>query len=112
MTMTKAVAKMRIARELAEAEASINAALLNQSRLFTTMITARQETGVAAALGQDALLRLTRSQQTLLNAGGDLARVHGRLLAIGKDLDVVRMDELCPGDGTQTGMIPDVRECA
>jgi hypothetical protein len=112
MTMSKTVAQMRIARELADAEASINEALLKQSQLFSTMIAARQETGVGAALGQDALLRLTRSQQTLLNAGGELARVHGRLLAIGRDLDVVRMEDDCPGRGTQTGFLPDTREYA
>lgn len=112
MTMTKSVAQMRIARELADAEASLNDALLKQSQLFSTMLIARQETGVGAALGQDALLRLTRSQQTLLNAGGELARVHGRLLAIGRDLDVVRMDDDCPGNSTQTGFLPETREYA
>lgn len=96
MTMTKSVAHLRIARQLAEAEASLNAALIKQSQLFTTMVTARQETGVAATLGHDVLLRMTKSQMTMLSAGGDLARVHGRLLEIGRDLDVVRMDDDCP----------------
>ena len=42
-------------------------------------------------------MRLAKSQQTLLSAGGDLARVHGRLLAIGKDLNVISMEDDCPG---------------
>lgn len=103
MTMTKSVAHIRIARELAEAEATLNEALLKQSNLLSTMLIARRETGTAASLGQDALMRLVKSQQTLLNAGGDLARVHGRLLEIGKDLDVIRMEEDCPGSPSPTG---------
>lgn len=103
MMMTKNIARMRIERDLAEAEASINQALLKQSQLFTTMIVARQETGTAHALGQDALLRLAKSQQTLLSAGGDLARVHDRLLQIGQSMNVVRMDEDCPEQQRPTG---------
>lgn len=102
--MTKSVAQIRIARELAEAEASLNEALLKQSNLFSTMLIARRETGTAASLGQDALMRLAKSQQTLLNAGGDLARVHGRLLEIGKDLNVIRMEEDCPEVPKPTGL--------
>jgi hypothetical protein len=103
MTMNKTIAQVRIARELAEAEASLNEALLRQSHLFTTMLTARRDTGVGAAIGQDALLRLAKSQQTLLSAGGDLARVHGRMLEIGKDMGVIRMQEDCPDDLTIPG---------
>lgn len=96
MTMTAAVAQLRISRELADAEASLNHALLKQSQLFTAMLVARQETGVPPIIGQDALMRLARSQQTLLNAGNDLARVHGRLREIGQDLGCVRMADECP----------------
>lgn len=96
MTMTKSVAHMRIARQLAEAEASLNDVLIKQSQLFSTMVAARQETGVDATMGHDILLRMTKSQMTMLSAGGDLARVHGRLLEIGRDLNVVRMDDECP----------------
>lgn len=104
MTMTKSVAQIRIARELAEAEATLNEALLKQSNLLSTMLIARRETGVGATLGHDALMRLVKSQQTLLTAGGDLARVHWRLLEIGKDLDVVRMEEDCPELPKPTGL--------
>jgi hypothetical protein len=96
MTMTKSVAHLRIARQLADAEASLNDALIKQSQLFATMVAARKETGVATTLGHDVLLRMNKSQMTMLSAGGDLARVHGRLLEIGRDLDVVRMDDECP----------------
>jgi len=80
--MTPNVAQQRITRDLKEAEFALDEALLRQSRLLSTMVHARRETGVAPYTGQDALMRLVRSQAAMLNAGGELARVHGRLNAI------------------------------
>jgi len=80
--MTPNVAQQRITRDLKEAEYALDEALLRQSRLLSTMVHARRETGVAPYTGQDALMRLVRSQAAMLNAGGELARVHGRLNAI------------------------------
>lgn len=85
MTMTKSVASVRIAREMLDAEQALNDALLKQSSLFTSMLTARRDTTVDSFIGQDALLRLSRSQQSMLSAGGDLARVHSRLLEINRE---------------------------
>jgi hypothetical protein len=96
MSMNKTIAHLRISRELAEAEAALDEALLRQSSLLSTMVTARRDTGVGHAMGQDALLRLVKSQQTLLSAGGELARVHSRLLEIGQSFDVVRAGDDCP----------------
>jgi hypothetical protein len=98
MAMTKSIAQLRITRELSEAETALNTALLKQSQLFSTMLSARAEVGVSPILGQDALLRLAKAQQTLLAASSDLARVHGRLLEIGQDLDLIPMGEECPPD--------------
>ena len=83
MLMTTEVARLRIARKIQATEAALDQALTLQSELFATMIEARRETGSGPAIGQDTLLRLAKVQQTLLDAGGDLARVHGRLLEIG-----------------------------
>jgi len=77
--MTTSVAKQRITRDLRDAEHALDEALLRQSQLLSTMVHARRETGVAPYMGQDALMRLVRSQAAMLNAGGELARVHGRL---------------------------------
>lgn len=85
MTMTTEVARLRIARKLQETEAALDQALTLQSELFATMIEARRETASGPALGQDTLLRLSKVQQTLLDAGGDLARIHGRLLEISRE---------------------------
>lgn len=85
MKMTDSVAQMRIARELGDAEYALDEALLRQSSLLTTMVLARRETGSEPFLGQEALMRLSKSQQTLLSAGGDLARVHGGLLEVQRE---------------------------
>lgn len=101
MSMTKSVAQMRITSDLREAEKALDEALLRQSTLLSTMISARRETGVGPALGHDALLRLVKSQQTILTAGGDLARVHGSLLKIQQD--VLGYEE-CPPEGQPMGL--------
>jgi hypothetical protein len=86
MRMSKDVAQMRISRDLREAERAIDEALLKQSALLSTMIRARQDTGADPFTGHDALLRLSKSQLTLLSAGGELARVHSSLLRIQQDV--------------------------
>jgi hypothetical protein len=103
MSMTLPVAQLRIARDIDEAERALDEALIRHSSLFTTMVSARRETGSAPFVGHEALLRLAKSQQALLDAGGDLARVHGSLLNVQKE--ACGIDE-CPPD-TQTGVLSD-----
>jgi hypothetical protein len=100
MTMTVPVAQLRIARDIGEAEKALDEALLRQSSLFTTMVAARRETGAGAFLGHEALLRLAKSQQALLEAGGNLARVHGSLLEVQKE--VCGVDDCPPNEPTGT----------
>jgi hypothetical protein len=95
MRMTVPVAQMRITRDLRAAEAALDEALLKQASLLATMVLARRETGSEPFLGQEALMRLARSQQTLLSAGGDLARVHGKLLEVQREKGA---GEECPED--------------
>ncbi|MDE2596770.1 MAG: hypothetical protein KGL44_07840 [Sphingomonadales bacterium] len=95
MTMNTQVATLRIAREVREAEDALAEALIRQSNLFTLMLTTRRDAEVGPFTGQDILLRLAGSQQSLLAAGNDLARVHGKL----RDLAVERGDsniDMCP----------------
>jgi hypothetical protein len=80
--MPLSTAHLRIARDLHEAEAALDEALMLQAKLLATMVGARRDTGVSPFLGQDALMRLVKSQQAMIDAGGELARVHGRLTAI------------------------------
>ncbi|MCC6925403.1 hypothetical protein [Novosphingobium sp.] len=94
MSMSADVARIRISRELNDAEDALNEALLKQTELFASLVTARRDTNAKRFEGQDALLRLSRSQQSLLSAGGDLARVHGRLLEIDREMGGPATD--CP----------------
>lgn len=80
--MPISVAQLRIARDLHQAEAALDEALVRQAQLLQTMVGARRETGVGPFVGQEALMRLVKSQQAMLDAGGELARVHGRLSSI------------------------------
>ena len=96
MSMTIPVAQMRLAREMSEAEKALDDALIRQSSLLASVITARRETGVGPFVAHDALLRIAKSQQSLLEAGSNLARAHGSLLDVQKEL--CGADE-CPPDG-------------
>ena len=95
MSMTVPVAQLRIARDISEAEKALDEALIRQSSLFTTMVSARRETGSDPFVGHEALLRLAKSQQALLEAGGNLARVHGSLLEVQKEMGA---GDECPPD--------------
>ncbi len=86
MSITKPTARTLISNDLKEAERALDEALLRQAELFATMITVRRETDSAPATGHEALLRLVKSQQTTLAAGGELARVHGSMLKIQRDV--------------------------
>ncbi len=86
MAMSHNVAQMRIIRELREAEAALDNALLRQSSLLSTMLEARRDTDSGPFIGQEAMMRLTKSHQTLVSAGGDLARVHSNLLKVQEDV--------------------------
>lgn len=105
MTMTFAVANMRVARDIREAERALDEALLRQSTLFASMVSARQEAGLEPFTGHEALLRLAKSQQALLDSSGDLARVHGQLLGIQREKSGV--DE-CPPEEKTGGHLQDV----
>lgn len=101
MTMTTVVAQVRLTRELADAELALNEALLKQSMLFSTMIAARRDTMIGHFTGQEILLRLNKSQQELIASGGNLARVHGGLLEIGREIGGLSAD--CPDDWQKIG---------
>ncbi|MBD3730730.1 MAG: hypothetical protein IE933_13600 [Sphingomonadales bacterium] len=86
MTMDHSIARIRISREMREAEVALDEALIRQSNLMATMIQARRETGASPFTGHEALLRLAKSQQTLLSASGDIARAHGAMLKVQEEI--------------------------
>jgi len=88
MTMTVPVAQLRLARDIRHAEEALNEALLRYSAIFSTVAEARLETEVGAFAAHEALLRLSKSQQALLDAGGNLARVHSSLLDVSREMGI------------------------
>lgn len=96
MTMNANVAQVRIEREVRDAEEALNEALIRQSQLFTSIIAVRRDIGLGAFTGHEALLRITKSQQSLLTAGGDLARAHGTLAEVGSEIFGTGTDTFCP----------------
>ena len=88
MSMTVPVAQLRIARDIRQAEDALNEALLRHSSLFTTMVSARRETDAGAFVGHEALLRLAKSQQALLDVQ--------REMGVGDE---------CPDEGEPTGRL-------
>lgn len=93
-----AVHGMRITRDLHHAEAALDEALIRQANLLATMVRARRETAVGPFTGHDALLRLAASQRAVLDASGELARVHGKLLDVGREMGSFIDD--CPPAGS------------
>ncbi len=85
MSMSFEVARMRVGREIQDAEGSLDDALIRQANLLATLVAVRRETGSLPSEGHDILLRLHKSQQALLSSSGDLARVHSRLVDIQKE---------------------------
>nr|WP_240511177.1 hypothetical protein [Novosphingobium panipatense] len=97
MSITISAATARIARQLPEAELSLDSALLASARLMESMLLARQADGVATFTGQTALMRLAKTQRTLLESQNDMIRVHQELLGIGRDIKaIVDEPEACP----------------
>lgn len=86
---------MRIQRDLHDAEAALDEALIRQANLLATMVRARREAQVGPFTGQDAILRLAASQRAVLDASGELARVHGKLTDVGREVHSTLADD-CP----------------
>ncbi len=86
MSMTIAAATARIARQLPEAELSLDSALLASARLMESMLLARQADGVETFTGQTALMRLAKAQRTLIEIQNDMIRVDHELRGIGRDV--------------------------
>lgn len=101
MTMTPEIAQLRIVRELREAEAALDNALLKQSILLSTMVEARQATQSGPFVGQEALIRLSKSQHTLVTAANDMARVHANLLQV--QHEVLGWED-CPDEARPMGV--------
>lgn len=76
----------RLGAEVPVAEERIDDALIAVSSLMTSIVTARRDIGgVPAAKGQATIQRLAKAQMALIDASGDVLRVHGDLVSIGRE---------------------------
>lgn len=95
MSMNTTSATARLQRELPEAEAAINTAMLQVSATLHAAIVAKHDTRHTSSTAHAALLRMHRSVGELINASSELRRAHGELVKVG--VEVGTMDEpTCP----------------
>lgn len=86
----------RLERDVPEAELRIDDALVAVSSLFTSIVSARREIGgVPAVEGQATIHRLAKAQLALVGVSGEMLRVHGDLVRIGKETAGYDLHE-CP----------------
>lgn len=87
----------RLQEEVPAAEARIDDALIAFSSLMTTMVTARRDiVGVPTVRSHATVRRLARAQLALVEVGGDILRVHGDLVEIGRETAGYDLHEACP----------------
>jgi len=93
----------RLIRDVPAAELRVDDALIAVSTLMTSVVTARRDTdGVPTTKGQATIRRLMKAQMALVDASGDILRVHGELADIGRETAGYDLHE-CPsiaGDGS------------
>jgi hypothetical protein len=92
MSLPMHTAAVRIRRELRDAEAKSDAALLAKARLLETMLLARQSADVEINTGQRAIIRLSHAIQSQVNVATDLFRVHDEMVKIGRETGIADED--------------------
>src|SRR3546814_17349218 len=86
----------RLERDGAAAEGWVYDALIAVSSLTTSVVTARRDIiGVPATSGHATIRRLAKAQMALVDVSGDILRVHGDLVQIGRETAGYDLHE-CP----------------
>jgi len=86
----------RLREDVPAAERTIDDALIAISSLMTSAVTARRDTdGVPATRGHVAIRRIAKVQNALIDASGDVMRIHGELVEIGRETAGYDLHE-CP----------------
>ena len=90
MSQSMPAMTQRLQRDVPNAEATVDEAIIALSSLMTSMITARatarREIGANAGTGQQTILRLAKAQMSLVGVSNDVLRVHGELADIGREM--------------------------
>ncbi|WP_423140752.1 hypothetical protein ACOYW6_07730 [Parablastomonas sp. CN1-191] len=95
MPMTLPAAEARIRREVPAAEAGIDDALLQTINLMATVLAARRDVGASADAGQAVLMRLAKTQNSLIEAQCGILRAHSELRKAG-EIHGIGDDGTCP----------------
>ena len=93
ITISAAIARLQ--REVPDAEAAIDEALIRVSNVMTTTLEARRSVAKKPTDCQAALLRLHKSFGDLLGAQGEMLRAHGELRQTGVEYGMPD-EEYCP----------------
>lgn len=76
----------RVADQLFAAEAAIDAAIAATASLTSLMPAVRQEAGISALIGQDALLQASETTAMLVRARGSIVETHKALTVAQHDM--------------------------
>jgi hypothetical protein len=86
----------RLQADVPAAERTIDDALIAVSMLMTNAVTARRDTnGVPPTRGHATIRRIAKVQGALIDASGDVMRIHGELVEIGRETAGYDLHE-CP----------------
>jgi hypothetical protein len=89
MALDRNAATARIARQLRTAEKATDNALLAAAELMASLLQARvDDDSLVVHTGQKAIMRLVRAQQSLVDGGSDIFRVHDEMSHIGRELGI------------------------
>lgn len=87
----------RLQQDVTATETRIDDALIAASSLMASVVTARRDTpSVPATAGHATIRRLVKAQAALVGVSGDISRVHGELVAIGRERAGYDLHEECP----------------
>lgn len=93
--MNRSIARdaIEIRNEIRKTEAAFDEALLQSSRLLQRMIKGRQNPGIRVDAGQNAIARLLKAQQQIVDGTSDVFRVHSELSQVARDIGMIVDDE-------------------
>lgn len=87
----------RLQKDVPDAETRIDDALIAVSSLTASIVTARRDTaGITGARGHATIRRLVKAQMSLVEVSGDILRVHGDLVEIGRETAGYDLHQECP----------------
>ncbi|MGL5837071.1 MAG: hypothetical protein ACRCY3_01065 [Sphingorhabdus sp.] len=84
-----------------QTEAAIDDAMFAVANLMATLVKARKDSGVPGSTGQATLMRLAKTQISLVGVSNDVLRVHGDMLDVGKIYSVADMHGECRGQASE-----------